>query len=131
MTELTEIDNFDWVRERSACSLAKAYEVLKLQIQQDVDTRKAIRSPIEAYRFSILVNGDSFAVLKEGNKIRETVIFALTDKAIEVRDKNHDTIFEATVTLSDGGKCRLMVGGQEREFWHVRKIALEKLFFGD
>jgi hypothetical protein len=37
--------------------------------------------------------------------------------------------FEATPTVNDEGKCRLKVNGIEREFWQVRRMALEKLFF--
>jgi hypothetical protein len=32
-------------------------------------------------------------------------------------------------TINDEGKCRLKVGGIEREFWQVRRMALEALFF--
>jgi hypothetical protein len=125
-----DMSNFDWVTNRSDCSLAKAYETLKLRIQEDVAIRKKLHTLGEPCRFEVLVNGDSFTVLKEGHQIRETVTFVLTDKAIEVRDKRHNVIFEATVTLSDDGECRLSVAGQEREFWQVRMMALENLFFG-
>jgi hypothetical protein len=56
------------------------------------------------------------------------VTFTLTDGHIEVRDAN-DKTFQATVGLNDVGSCVLYVDGKERSSWHVRKLALDDLFF--
>jgi hypothetical protein len=59
----------------------------------------------------------------------KSVSFYLTDNAIEVRDNISGKKFDVTPTLSDDGNCRVMVNGRECELWHVRKRALEELFF--
>ena len=38
-------------------------------------------------------------------------------------------VFHATVGLNDAGQCVLYVDGKERSSWHVRKLALDHLFF--
>ena len=38
-------------------------------------------------------------------------------------------MFEVTLTFADEGECRLNVNGEDREFWQVRRMALEELFF--
>jgi hypothetical protein len=38
-------------------------------------------------------------------------------------------MFEVTVTFDDQGECRLNASGQERDFWQVRRLALEELLF--
>jgi hypothetical protein len=50
------------------------------------------------------------------------------DGHIEVRDAN-DKTFQATVGLNDDGACVLYVDGKEHSSWHVRKLALDDLFF--
>jgi hypothetical protein len=131
MSESAKVDTegFDWVTERSLCSLPKVYEKLRLDIQRDVKTRNALRSPTEQYVFETVGNGGSFAVLLHANKVHKSITFSLGDKCIEVQNENAK-MFDATVGLNDDGECMLLVNGQERRLWQVRKLALEQLFFG-
>jgi hypothetical protein len=46
-----------------------------------------------------------------------------------VRDGVGSPMFEVTVAFDDHGKCRLSINGEEREFWQVRRMALEELLF--
>ncbi len=124
-----DMTNFNWVKERFSCSPSKVFETLKLQAQEDVNVRNSLRPKNADYGFSVVVSGTSFTVLKEGNNLHESVIFSLTEKGITVRDKNDKPMFEATLTLNDEGECRVKINGQEREFWQMRKTALEGLFF--
>jgi hypothetical protein len=38
-------------------------------------------------------------------------------------------LFRASITLTNGGQCKLRVGEEELEQWQFRRMALEKLFF--
>jgi hypothetical protein len=74
-------------------------------------------------------NSGDFTVLLEANEVRRSVIFSLAEHAILVRDDKGHNMFEVTATFSDEGECRLKVNGEERDFWQVRRMALEELLF--
>jgi hypothetical protein len=38
-------------------------------------------------------------------------------------------MFEVILTFDDEGECKLSVNGEEREFWQVRRMALEEIMF--
>ena len=119
---------FDWVTARCECSPLTAFHRLKMQVEQDVESRNSKLSGRNKFRF--MGNGISFAVAVDGPGIAgQAIRFKLTPPKIEVLDANDARLFDATVTLSDDGECRLMVDGSEREFWQVRKRALENLLF--
>lgn len=124
---------FDWVTARAECSLVVTFEKLKLQLRDDVDKREAIlrAGPEANYGFKLVLDRKGAAVVMEGNQIHDSVLFRLTDKAIEVVDNAGKTRFAATPTLDDEGQCKLSVNGQELELWQFRKKALEALFFND
>jgi hypothetical protein len=46
-----------------------------------------------------------------------------------VRDAKGEPMFEVTLTFSDHGECKLKVNHEEREYWQVRRMALEGLMF--
>jgi len=106
---------------------------LGLEIQQDVDTRNAMRPAIPQfgfeYAFEMVGDEKSFAVHLHAYKVHKLVTFTLAEAHIEIQDANSKT-FHATVGLNDEGACMLYVDGQERLSWHVRKMALDHLLFG-
>jgi hypothetical protein len=132
MGESVNAEQFDWVTERSLCSLPRVFERLGLEIQQDVDTRNAMRPAIPQfgfeYAFEMVGDEKSFTVHLHAYKVHKSVAFTLADGHIEVQDANSRT-FHATVGLNDDGACVLYVDGKERSSWHVRKLALDHLFF--
>lgn len=140
MTEEKKImGNFEWVHARSACSLVTVFEKLKLQVEADVETRNSLRRPEPAYggqqpgfayKFEVVGSAGNFKVILNSNTQAEAVTFKRGDKFIWVTDTNGDKMFEAFLTLSDDGECRVKINGQERELWHMRRMALEHLFFG-
>jgi hypothetical protein len=73
-------------------------------------------------------NGEVTVLLK-APELQSSVIFSLADHAILVRDDQGNQLFEVTVTFDDSGKCRLKVNAEERDFWQVRRMALEELMF--
>jgi hypothetical protein len=63
------------------------------------------------------------------SELQKSVIFDLGDHAISVRDDAGNRLFEVNLAFDDTGKCRLNINGEERDFWQVRRMALEDLMF--
>jgi hypothetical protein len=120
---------FDWVTERSSCTLPKVFQALRLQVEEDVKTRNALRPENSPYKFSVTAKGDDFTAVLEAKDLHRSVIFSLAEHAIVVRDDKGGSMFDVTATFSDEGQCRLKVNGEERDLWQVRRMALEELLF--
>ena len=120
---------FDWVTERSSCSLPKVFKTLRLQVEEDVKSRNALRPENSLYEFSVTEDTGDFTVLLKAKDLRLSVIFSLTEHAISVRDDKSSPMFDVSLTFTDEGKCRLNVNNQQRELWQVQRMALEELFF--
>ena len=120
-----------WVRARAECSVQAAFNRLKLQIQDDVHQRKALRSSSESERlnFNLVSNGKSFTVGRVEQNSHKSLTFIMTERGVSVIDDHDKPIIEGTVTLGDDGQCRLKVSGRDLEFWQFRRAALEELFF--
>jgi len=124
-----EPKKFDWVTERSSCSLPKVFHTLLLQVEQDVKTRNALRPQNSPYEFSIEENGSDFKVVLAAGELRNLVIFTLAEHGILVRGGEGNQMFEVTLNFSVDGKCHLVVNDQQLDSWQVRRMALEELFF--
>jgi hypothetical protein len=124
-----DTSTFDWVTQRSSCSLPKIFKELRLQVEEDVKTRNALRPNNSPYEFSVAENGGEFTVLLEAKDAHRSVVFNLAEHAILVRDDKGDQMFEVTLTFNDEGDCRLHVNDEERDLWQVRRMALEDLLF--
>ena len=120
---------FDWVTERSSCSLPKVFRDLRLQVEADVKTRNALRPANSPYEFLVKDDGDGFAVLLKTADANKSITFKPAEHAILVRDDKGDQMLEITLAFNDQGKCRLRVNNEERELWQVRRMALEELLF--
>ena len=92
-------------------------------------TRNALRPNPPAYEFLVTHDTGEFAVLLKAKELQQSVSFALADHAIQVRDDQGAQLFEVTVTFDDTGNCRLNVNAQDRDFWQVRRMALEDLMY--
>jgi hypothetical protein len=119
----------DWVTKRSLCSFPNVFKELRLQVEEDVKKRNALRPNNSPYEFSVTGSGDEFTVLLEAKTLRKSVVFSLAEHAILVRDDKGKDMFEVTLIFSDEGECRLMVNEKERDLWQVRRMALEDLLF--
>ena len=115
--------------KRSQCSFPSVFKELKLQVEDDVKTRNALRPNNSLYEFLVADNGDDFAVLLEAGEFHKSVIFSLAEHAIVVKDDAGNNVFEVTLTFNDQGDCRLHVNQKELELWQVRRMALEDLLF--
>ena len=120
---------FDWVSQRSACTLPKVFHTLRLQVEEDVNTRNAQRPENSPYSFSVAEDIHDFAVVLQSGEVREKVTFSLTEDAILVRSDRGEHKLSVTLHFNDHGECKLRVGEEEREYWQVRRMALEDLFF--
>lgn len=119
----------DWVTKRSSCSLPKIFKDLRVQVEEDVKTRNALRPANSPYEFSVTEEGADFAVHLVTKEARQSVAFSLAEHGILVRDDKGQQMFEVTLTFNDQGECRLYVNEEERDIWQVRRLALEELFF--
>jgi hypothetical protein len=124
-----ELHNLDWVSKRASCSIEKAFEELKGQVQTDVETRNSLRPQAAHYGFAFKSAGNSFSVSTESNAPSKSIVFVLSKHSISVKDGDGNLILESTVTLNDEGECKPKINGQEREYWQLRRMALEKLFY--
>ena len=126
-------DEFDWVTARNDCSIRGVFEALRLGIENDIKIRNdQVRSDDKRkYSYGMTVMAGGIVVYLEGVVgMSQSVPLSITQNgSILVRDENNEPMLEAYPTISDDGKCRLKINGQERELWHVRKTILEKLFF--
>jgi hypothetical protein len=126
---------FDWVTERSSCSLPKVFATLRQQVEQDVKTRNALRPNNSPYEFSVAEKGDDFTVILKAKDLQKSVTFRLAEHAILVRnddandDDKHKPMFQVTITFNDKGECKLHANEEQRDFWQVRRMALEDLLF--
>jgi hypothetical protein len=127
------MSEFNWVKARHDCCVGTAFEQLKAQVRDDVQTREDLRPKTEqhqhyAFKFSSL-GSDSFAASMEGNKIHKAVTFRLESKTIVIT-KPDQTETKITVGLNNEGRCTIKIGGTEYENWQARKLVLDELFFG-
>jgi hypothetical protein len=127
--------DFDWVKERHSCSPSIVIEKLRLQVQDDVEKRTALMTQAEKERmkFEIVSEGRRFTVQVEGkNQLYRGVTFSLTVAGIAVHDAAYgeNLLYEAALTLSDDGECRLKVKDKEYDLWQFRKLVLQDIFFG-
>ena len=120
---------FDWVTERSSCSLPKVFKELRLEVEVDVKTRNGLRPNNSPYSFAVVENGADFTVALQAKELRRSVTFRLTEHTILALNDKGEQVMEVTLTFDDQGKCRLHVNQQQREMWQVRRTALEDLLF--
>ena len=128
---------FDWVTERSSCSLPRVFATLRQQVEEDIKIRNELRPKNSPYEFSVAEKGDDFTVILKAKDLEKSVTFSLAEHAILVRndddnDSAHDKgkpMFQVTITFNDKGECKLHANEEQRDFWQVRRMALEGLLF--
>ncbi len=124
-----DTSKFDWVTERSSCSLPKVFQALRLQVEEDVKTRNGLRPNNSPYEFSVKEDVADFIVVLQTKDLQTSVKFHLSENAISVSDDKGNPMFEVTPLFTDDGECSLTVNEEQRDFWQVRRMALDDLFF--
>jgi hypothetical protein len=127
-------DDFDWVTERKACSVAGVFERLLQAARKNVEMRAEnvdgrIRNPAE-----FTPTGDGFAVCRQTVTGRMGVRCFVSDRDGIVAEafggQDVRTVAKAGVTLNDQGECRLLVDGEgELQPWQFLKRILEPVMF--
>ncbi len=120
---------FDWVTQRYSCSLPAVFRELRTQVEQDIKTRNGLRPNNAPYEFSLADHNGGFRVFLKAKELQMSVTFAPAEHAILVRDDKGIEMFAVTLTFNDRGECKLNVNGEERDYWQVRRMALEDLMF--
>jgi hypothetical protein len=120
---------FDWVASRSACTLPKVFAALRQQVEEDVKTRNSQRPNYAVYEYSVADDIDTFTVYLKAKDVSRSVSFKLSEHAIAVQDDQASSKFQVRLHFTDAGECRLRVDDQEREYWQIRRMALEDLMF--
>jgi hypothetical protein len=122
--------DINWVRARSECSVAHKFQVLKSEIQSDIDERNKLEATLQPRFLFDMPNGHDVVIVTRSDQHRGvSVVFKLDGNAIIVFDDSRQEMFRVSVTLNDDGVCAFKIGEQECASWHVRKRALESLFF--
>jgi hypothetical protein len=118
------------VKARAECSLAEVFKALELGVKDDVEKVNSLPSTPMGTKFTPVSYGAKrFSVVCEVNHFPSSSIdFTLSENEILV-GCGPETIFRATLTLTDSGRCKLKVNGTELEQWQFRRKALEDLFF--
>jgi hypothetical protein len=126
-------ENFNWVKERSHCSLAVIFKELEHGVREDIATLQQLY-PKDPASFDVSSSRNCFTVLLIANPmtsmITNSVEFLLTREGIKVEDKDKTESLTVNLTLNHEGQCKLKVGTEELDQWQFRKMILEKLFFG-
>jgi len=119
----------NWVRVRSECSRTKAFHRLRLEAEKDIQERNNLRPEGVRYKFDIEAESHAFIVYHESNIGTRAIHFNLNEDGISITFPNGTLICKATPTINEDGECCLKVNGKQMEFWQVRMLALEDLFF--
>lgn len=121
--------DFNWVQARAECSLVKVFELLKMQIEEDVKERNAQIPNTYFFGFSTVAQRNMISVILEGYGIQSKAVrFIRQEHAIQV-EKDDEPLFSATLTLNNKGECRVKINSKEYELWEMRKMALEEMLF--
>jgi hypothetical protein len=126
--------DFNWVLERSKCSLSVEFAMLQKEADENVKCRNSLLGA--QHRFGLECRPDgkrTFLVRRwDTTNIEDDVIaiFTIQRDGIVVDDGNRNHLFTLIVTLNDMGDCRFQIDGMgEFKRWQVLKRALEKVLF--
>jgi len=131
MNQTNVAEEFDWVTERAKCTPFKVFEVLRAQVEEDMKKRNVLASDaLTRKTFSFTSNANLFAVSYNAFGTNKGIIFQLTETGVDINDiESRENLYRGILTLSNEGRCLLVVAEVEYNFWQFRKLALHELFF--
>jgi len=128
---------FDWVRERSKCSLRSIFDTLAGAVKKDVETATQLLE--EAHNdkvvFHFTQDRNVITVVRERFDVADQVQaqtrvrFALSATEITV-ERQQEKLFSIQGSFNAKGECKIVVDGQDLEPWQICRMALEDVFFG-
>jgi hypothetical protein len=127
----------DWVTVRAECTIRSVFKCVRREIEVDVAMRNKYLSESQKSNgvgFSVEdKDEDSFVVFRKFQGLAGTVSFAILGSCIKAINTIGNVTIEATIGMSDSGRCMLRVNESKRileiETWQFRKKTLESLFF--
>lgn len=121
------MDEFNWVKARSECSLNRAFEILGEVVKTDVEIANGLR---RGAKFQVTYKHKKIIVTREENDDEvSSVVFELSPTAISAREGKREPMFSAKPRLSEMGDCLFEIDGQLYKLWQICQKALEDLFF--
>jgi hypothetical protein len=131
ITTPDSLANFDWITARARCTPFSVFEVLRMQVQQDIERRNALNTQIPANKtFLFQSNGQWFAAIYQSYGMSKGIKFNITQNGIAVQDVESQAIlYNGILIISNDGQCRLRVDQAEYDLWQFRLLALHDLFF--
>jgi len=123
---------FDWVTERSKCSIEGMFSSLLLEVKSDVEVRESIsKRTSDASTFAVReVAQGAFMVVRRRVTDHKQVDFLRKENEIEITGYlGNLTRIGAGLTLNEDGECVFVVDGKSLVSWQLRRIALDALFF--
>lgn len=128
--QLDNLADFDWVSEREKCTPFKIFELLRAQVQSDMQKRNSSTAGTGIKKFNFESDGAWFAVVYKVDEMSKGVMFSITGNGVNVQDvESRALLHEGILTISNDGHCRLRVEQTEYSLWQFRKLALQDLFF--
>ena len=125
------MNQFDWVKARSECTVDKVFEQLVNAVQQDLKNFSALHpGPAQCRRF-VSCGEERFFIEKTGV---HRVVFEKSKSNIQIdlwsAAGKHTHLMRLSVHLDDDGNCAL-TDEKQRVWspWQVRRRALEDTFF--
>lgn len=135
MTDSAIPRDLDWVTERAACSVTAMFKKLEHGVQADVAKMAVIISEQgdKQTKLSFVAGRDRFSAVREGVvyplPTSHSVDFSIEKGLIVAKWDAEKVLCEATIMLTNEGRCKLRVGKEELEDWQFRRMTLERLFF--
>jgi hypothetical protein len=114
--------------------LANVFKQLELGVEDDLNTLRSLY-PDDPAKLSLVRGRNRFSVTLVTDPIMSlitaSVDFELSKDGITVQNAER-ILFKVVIGLNHAGQCKLKAedDGPELEQWQVRRMALEKLFFG-
>lgn len=125
----------NWVQARGGCSLSASFQVLREMIDNDVKAANALKRHSLVFELNVQAAGKLIVIRHHdigGIDDSATVVFEMLADKITVSARTaaaSAVLFSMAPFLNEDGECRFGVNGQDLEFWQVRRMALEDLFF--
>ena len=116
---------------RNACTLASVFSELRFAVEGDVNKINAARHLEGDDAFTVkTIEPNGFVVYRVRHGSNKSVRLFLEADRIEIQDDFTSQKHSAGITLTNEGRCKMRIAGEELEQWQVRRMALETLFFG-
>jgi hypothetical protein len=130
--------SFNWVVERSRCSLPHIFNTLAEMIETDVTTANDLKFPNLTFTL-IRISEDKITVTRlkdysiagSGPLPERMVTVEIDGAAITFKEgtQNKALLFTAAPAINENRECIMLVDDKPYKLWQIRQKALDSLFF--